>query len=38
MHDYDIAIAISVIAWLTLHLLRRYTHEPEISPAAEPKK
>jgi len=29
MHSYDIAIALSVLSFLTLHALKRYTHEPE---------
>ena len=29
LHSYDIAIALSVLSWFTLHVLKRYTHEPE---------
>ena len=28
-HAYDIAVALSVLCWFTLHALRRFTHEPE---------
>jgi len=28
-HVYDIAIALSVLSWFTLHVLRRFTHDPE---------
>jgi putative Mg2+ transporter-C (MgtC) family protein len=29
LHSYDIAIALSVLCFLTLHALKRFTHEPE---------
>ena len=29
LHSYDIAIALSALSWFTLHVLKRYTHEPE---------
>jgi putative Mg2+ transporter-C (MgtC) family protein len=29
LHSYDIAIALSVLCWFTLHALKRFTHEPE---------
>ncbi len=29
LHAYDVAIAVSAISWITLHFLKRYTHEPE---------
>jgi putative Mg2+ transporter-C (MgtC) family protein len=29
MHSYDIAIALSVLSFVTLHVLKRFTHEPE---------
>jgi putative Mg2+ transporter-C (MgtC) family protein len=28
LHAYDIAIALSVLCYLTLHVLRRFSHEP----------
>jgi putative Mg2+ transporter-C (MgtC) family protein len=28
-HAYDIAVALSVLCWFTLHVLRRFTHDPE---------
>ncbi|MGA2185321.1 MAG: MgtC/SapB family protein [Bryobacteraceae bacterium] len=30
LHSYDIAIALSVLCWFTLHGLKRFTHEPEV--------
>ncbi|HTP89975.1 MAG TPA: MgtC/SapB family protein [Bryobacteraceae bacterium] len=29
LHAYDVAIALSVLSWFTLHVLKRFTHEPE---------
>jgi putative Mg2+ transporter-C (MgtC) family protein len=29
LHSYDIAIALSVLSFVTLHALKRFTHEPE---------
>ena len=29
LHAYDVAIALCVLSFLTLHALRRFTHEPE---------
>jgi len=37
LHAYDIAIAVSLIAWITLHLLKRYTHEHETGVPRHPK-
>ena len=28
-HVYDIAVVLSVLCWFTLHVLRRFTHDPE---------
>jgi putative Mg2+ transporter-C (MgtC) family protein len=30
LHSYDIAIALSVLCFFTLHVLKRFTHEPEL--------
>jgi putative Mg2+ transporter-C (MgtC) family protein len=30
LHRYDLAIALSVLSFVTLHVLKRFTHEPEV--------
>lgn len=30
LHSYDIAVALSVLCFVTLHVLKRFTHEPEM--------
>ncbi len=37
-HNYDIAIALSVLCWFTLHVLKRFTHEPEVGVERHIKK
>ena len=34
MHSYDLAIALSVLSFVTLHVLKRFTHEPELEQAS----
>jgi len=29
LHQYDIAVALSILSYVTLHVLKRYTHERE---------